>query len=246
MLRADPAEQGGTRSCTAGRTGADVDPRLRAAVDASVGWYDDICALHGTATVLHDGLWSAVGPPPPLHSGVVVVEPGRSADQVVDRRAATAGGVKDSFCDVDLAPHGLQVLFAATWLHRPAPEPVRTPPSGWSAVTTADGLAAWTAGHDTAEVLLPDLLRSGHFAVLQRRVDGVAVAGAVARLGSGTVDVSNVHAAPGHAVDRAELAAVVGHLFPGRPQVGYERGDDLAAALAGGHTAVGELRVWVP
>ena len=39
---------------------------------------------------------------------------------------------------------------------------------------------------------------------------------------------------------------MVGHLFPGRAQVGYERGDDLDAALAGGHTAVGELRVWVP
>lgn len=107
-------------------------------------------------------------------------------------------------------------------------------------------LAAWTAGHDPAEVLLPGLLRSGHVVVLERRVGGVAVAGAVARLGSGTVDVSNVHAAPGHAVDRRDLAAVVEHLLPGRVQVGYERGDDLAAALTGGFVAVGTLRVWVP
>ncbi len=51
-----------------------MDPRLRTALDASIGWYEDICALHGIATALHDGLWSAVGPPPALHSGVVVVE----------------------------------------------------------------------------------------------------------------------------------------------------------------------------
>jgi hypothetical protein len=106
--------------------------------------------------------------------------------------------------------------------------------------------AAWTAGHDTAEVLLPGLLRSGHLVVLERQVDGVAVAGAVARLGSGTIDVSNVHAAPGHRLDWGELAAVVAQLFPGRPLVGYEGGDDLAAALDGGFQVTGELRVWVP
>jgi hypothetical protein len=59
------------------------------------------------------------------------------------------------------------------------------------------------------------------------------------------VDVSNVHALPGHAVDWAELADVVGAWFPGRPLVGYERGEALDAALAGGFAPVGDLRVWV-
>jgi hypothetical protein len=82
--------------------------------------------------------------------------------------------------------------------------------------------------------------------VLERQVDGTAVAGAVARLGTGTVGLSNVHAAPGQVLDWDELAAVVAHLFPSRPLVGYERGDDLAAALGGGFEVTGELRVWVP
>jgi hypothetical protein len=223
-----------------------VDPRLRAAVDASVGWYEDLCALHGTATVLRDGLWSAAGPPPPLHSGVVVVEPGVTAEQVVERRVETAGGVKDSFAGVDLDAHGLALLFSASWLHRSAHPPVRSLPPGWTAVRTAEGLASWTGRHDTSDVLLPGLLRSAHFVVLEQQVDGVAVAGAVLRLGSGTVDVSNVHAAPGHAVDWSQLAAAAAHLFPERPLVGYERGDDLDAALAGGFAVTGELRVWVP
>jgi hypothetical protein len=215
-------------------------------VDASIGWYEDLCALHGTATVLQDGLWSAVGPPPPLHSGVVVVEPGATAEQVLERMRTTAGGVKDSFAEVDLGAHGWSLLFAASWLFRP-PVPADGPaPAGWTVVRTAERLAAWTAGHDTAEVLLPGLLRSGHLVVLERQVDGVAVAGAVARLGSGTIDVSNVHAAPGHRLDWGELAAVVAQLFPGRPLVGYEGGDDLAAALDGGFQVTGELRVWVP
>ena len=223
-----------------------MDARLRAAVDASLGWYEDICALHGTATVLRDGLWSAVGPPPPLHSGVVLVEPGVTAEQVLERRRTTDGGVKDSFASVDLGPHGLALLFEASWIHWDPHPPVRTLPAGWTAVDTPERLAAWTAVHDTADVLLPGLLRSGHLVVLERQVDGAPGAGAVVRLGSGTVDVSNVHAAPGHEVDWAELAAVVAHLFPERALVGYERGDDLDAALAGGFCVTGELRVWVP
>jgi hypothetical protein len=223
-----------------------MDPRLRAAIDASTGWYEDICALHGIASVLRDGLWSAVGPPPPLHSGVVVVEPGVTAEQVLERRRATDGGVKDSFSSVDLGAQGMALLFSASWIHRPPHPPVRRTPPGWAAVRTPQRLAAWTAGHDTAGVLLPGLLRSAHIVVLEHVVDGVTVAGAVARLSSGTVDISNVHAAHGHAVDWTELAAVVAHCFPERQLVGYERGDDLAAALGGGFVVSGELRVWVP
>jgi hypothetical protein len=223
-----------------------MDVRLRTAVDASIGWYEDICALHQVRSVLRDGLWSAVGPPPPLHSGVVVVEPEVTAEQVLERRSSSEGGVKDSFAGVDLDAHGFDLLFAASWIHRPPHPPVRTPPPGWAAVRTPERLAAWTAGHDTAQVLLPGLLRSAHLVVLEQQVDGVAVAGAVARLGSGVVDLSNVHAAPGHEVDWGELAAVVAHLFPERPLVGYEQGDDLDAAIAGGFAVVGGLRVWVP
>jgi hypothetical protein len=94
-------------------------------------------------------------------------------------------------------------------------------------------------------VLLPPLLRRAQFRILAGYVDDRIVAGAVARLGSGAVDVSNVYAVPGHRVDWAELAEVVGTFFPGHPLVGYERGDALAAAQDGGFSPLGELRVWI-
>ena len=220
------------------------DPRLRSAVDASIGWYEDLCSLHGVGSALSGGVWSSLGPPPPLHSDAVVVEPGVGAEQVTERIAGRRhAGAKDSFASLDLRGAGMRVLFSATWVHRPAP--AAGAPGSWSTVRTPQELAEWTARHDTSAVLLPGLLRRGHFAVLARSGDGGPVAGAVARLGSGAVDVSNVWALPGHRVDRAELAAAVGALFPGRPQVGYERGEDLEAALAGGCEAVGDLRVWV-
>ena len=224
-----------------------MDPRLRTAVDASVGWYEDLCALHGVGSTLVDGLWSALDTPPPLHSDAVVVEPAVTTDQVLARLAGRDRcGVKDSFATMDLSDGGMRLLFPATWIHRDAePDRRREAPAGWVPVTGADELAAWTGQHDTSDVLLPPLLRRAHFRILARYVDDRIVAGAVARLGSGAVDVSNVYAVPGHRVDWAELAATVGAFFPGRPLVGYERGDALAAALDGGFTPLGELRVWV-
>jgi hypothetical protein len=81
--------------------------------------------------------------------------------------------------------------------------------------------------------------------VASRHVDNQITAGAVARLGSGVVDVSNVYAAPGRSVDWAELAAAVGAYFPGRSLVGYERDGALRAAVDAGFVPVGQLRVWV-
>jgi hypothetical protein len=224
-----------------------MDARLRTAVDASVGWYEDLCALHGVGSVLVDGLWSALDTPPPLHSDAVVVEPVVTADLVLARLDGRVRcGVKDSFATMDLSGQDMKLLFSATWIHREA-EPDRRPdmPAGWVAVTGADELSEWTGHHDTRDVLLPPLLRRAHFRVLARYVDDRIVAGAVARLGSGAVDVSNVYAVPGHRVDWAQLADVVAAFFPGRQLVGYERGDALAAALDGGFAPLGELRVWV-
>jgi hypothetical protein len=224
-----------------------MDPRLRSAVDASVGWYEDLCALHGVGSMLSDGVWSALDPPPPLHSDAVVVEPAVTADRVLTRlEGRVRCGVKDSFATIDLSGEGMDLLFAATWFHREGGRSEeRAAPPGWTPVRSADRLAEWTGQHDTGEVLLPPLLRRGHFLFLAKQVDDRMVGGAVARLGSGVVDVSNVHAVPGYSLDWAELADVVEAWFPGRPLVGYERGDALDAALAGGFVAVGDLRVWV-
>ena len=223
-----------------------IDPRLRQAVDASVGWYDDLCAVHGVGSALSDGLWMSLGPPPPLHSDAVAVEPSVTVDQVLAALGGRAhAGIKDSFATIDLAPAGWQLLFAATWIHRDEGGSPRTDSSAWRPVTDAAELGRWTAHHDTAEVLLPALLNRAHFKILGRHAHGELTAGAVARLGSGVVDVSNLWAAPNHLVDWDELADAVHAAFPGRPLVGYERGDDLERALAGRFTAVGPLRVWV-
>jgi hypothetical protein len=59
-------------------------------------------------------------------------------------------------------------------------------------VTTAQLLVGGPTG-----VLLPGILKRAHFKILARYVDQQIVAGAVARLGNGVVEVSNVFAVPG-------------------------------------------------
>ncbi|MFG1661448.1 hypothetical protein ACGFIY_33715 [Micromonospora chersina] len=198
-------------------------------------------------SMLAEGLWSTLDAPPPLHSDAVVVEPAVTADQVLTRLDGRAhGGVKDSFARMDLSGEGLTLLFTATWFYRKGGQGrKRGESTSWTAVTSPTELAEWTRRHDTRDVLLPPLLQRAHFRIMAKYVDGQIAAGAVARLGSGTVDVSNVYVMPGHRLDWAELAEAIGTYFPCRPLVGYERGAALRAALEGGFLPTGELRVWV-
>jgi hypothetical protein len=224
-----------------------TDQRLRRALDASIGWYEDLFALHGISTSLDDGVWRSLGPPPPLHSDVVTVEPAATADAV---NHALAGrptwGFKDSFATVRPAGASVELLFEAAWIHREAAaDTSRSRGSPWRRVASVEELARWNAGWDTAAVLLPDLLKRAHFAILGRFDNSDITAGAVARLGSGTVDLSNVHPTGDAAVDWEELIDAVAAEFPGRDVVGYERGEDLDAANAAGFESVGPLRVWI-
>ena len=224
-----------------------MDDRLRAALDASIGWYEDICVMHGIGSELRDGLWRSLEPPPALHSDAVVVEPTITAETVVsalhDRPRC---GVKDSFATLDLAGAGFRVLFRATWLCRgaPSPPPPDTP-AQWSTVSTSAELDEWNRHHDTAGILLPTLLSRAHFRVLAKRVGGRIVTGAVARLGTGVVHVSNVFSVPGHKVDWTELAEAAGAQFPARPLVGYESSAHLLAARDAGFDPIGDLLIWV-
>jgi hypothetical protein len=224
-----------------------VDPRLRRAVDASVGWSEDLCALHAVPTTLDCGVWRCLGRPPPLHSDIVVVEPEVSTEQVTELVGDRVPyGFKDSFATVDLSAAGFMILFSASWIHleaRAAPESATS--TGWDTIVDARQLSAWNSLHGTTAVLLPALLQRGHFRVLAQYAGQRLVAGAVARLAGSAVDVSNVFSVPGHHVDWPSLATAIQAIFPSRPIVGYERGAALDAAREPGFVGVGELRGWV-
>lgn len=218
------------------------------------------------AAVCRDGafagsVWSSARRTPPLYPDAVSLTPQASAADVVAGIDTGSPGcsVKDSFAVLDLAPAGFEVLFEAWWIHRPAgPAPVAAGAAQWSAVRTAAELEAWEAawgggagtGLFHAELLARDLV------FLAGRCGGRIVAGAVASAGGGVVGVSNLFTAdgtdgadpdPAGAVDAAWAAVLeaVAARWPGLPVVGYERGEDLDAAVRAGFTPIGPLRVWL-
>jgi hypothetical protein len=222
-----------------------MDPRLRAAVDASVRWYDDVFALHRIPVRVEDGLWVALRSPPPWHSAVKTLQPGIETGRAA---RAVAGfehcSVADSFADLDLEPHGFTVLFDSTWLHHdPVPDSRGRMLDGWSVIDTVGGLAEWASAHDYAEVLTPAVLDHPRFRVLAHRHDGALVGGAVTHDGGGAVGLSNAWGTGAGAVD--EVLAAVTALHPGRPVTDYAHGAERDAMVAAGFRPLGPQRVWI-
>lgn len=223
-----------------------MDPRLRAAVDASVRWYDDVFALHGVAVVVQDGLWTALGPPPAWHSAVKTVEPDVDVDAVLRAMELHEhGSVADSFGALDLAPHGFDLLIDATWLHRPAATASGGLPAGWSVVTQPGLLDDWNDHNETITVLLPPLLDHPHFTFLARHEGDLLTAGAVLHLAGPTVLLSNSWSIPGRYLDLREVVACVDALHPGSPAIDYAWDEELAALRGLGFDPVGPQRVWI-
>ncbi|WP_308409423.1 hypothetical protein [Streptomyces pinistramenti] len=191
----------------------------------------------------------------------MTLSPAASAAEILARIDTTSPGcsVKDSFGTLDLSGAGFDVLFEAEWIHRPpgpAPRHPDTDRTGvrWDVVRDADALAAWAAAWSGASgtggagggPFRPELLGDGRTFVLRGRDGDRVVAGAVASRSAQAVGLSNVFAADGGSgAAWAGALGAVSERWPGLPVVGYESGEDLAAAVAHGCLPVGPLRVWL-
>jgi hypothetical protein len=222
-----------------------MDPRLRAAVDASVRWYDDVFALHRIPVRVEDGLWCALGQPPPWHSAVKTLEAGIQSERAVRATDGVEHGtVADSFGDLELAAYGFEILIEATWLHRgPENAAPGALPDGWSVVGSVEALAEWAAAHDYAGVLPTAVLDDARFRILACRRDGRLVGGAVTHDGVGTVGLSNAWGT-GRVAESDELLRAVSALHPGRAVTDYAQGAERDAMVAAGFTPLGPQRVW--
>jgi hypothetical protein len=191
-------------------------------------WCDLYCRASGVGTAFEPDRWVALRRSPPMYPDVVTLTRGLSADQVLAGVDASAGcSVKDSFADLDLPP--FRVLFEAEWIH------LATPPS------TATGLT-WRSERTTAGLPVDPSV------VVLAAYDGDVLAGGViGNRSEHVVGLSNLFTVDGADPDRVwpGAAAAVATCFPGVPLVGYEHGDDLAAAHRAGFRSVGALRVWM-
>ncbi|MEU8212923.1 hypothetical protein AB0B85_27425 [Micromonospora sp. NPDC049044] len=214
---------------------------VRTAARDNAEWCDIVCASHGLTGQTDADAWSVPHRSPQWYPDAVTVRPGVAAVALLARIDAGPGAsVKDSFADLDLSGYGFRVLFDARWIHRPPLPPPVDPPL--DPVGTADELAAWAAAHGGGELFRPALLAHPRVRVLARHDDRGAITGGAVLSGDGPYGVSNLFTRTDDSCDiwRAVCATV-----PGAPLVGYETTPELAAALAAGFTATGQLRVWL-
>ena len=139
--------------------------------------------------------------------------------------------VKDSFAVLDLARRGFDVLLDASWMRAtlPAEGPARD--------------IEWRREERGAAILPYD---DPDFAWFTGRRGFRVVAGGMLYRAVGVVGLTNVvaEAADAVAVWRS-LIVLAAQTFPRLPLVGYESGEELAAALDAGFEIGDPLRVWV-
>lgn len=225
---------------------------IAAAARNNAEWCAAMGRSHGMAGEFAPQAWAAPARTPLYYPDAVTLVPSADPGALVARIDTVAPGasVKDSFADLDLTEAGFDVLFEAQWIHRPASAPVLTPDLDWHVVGAPDTLRtwalAWDDGDGDADLFRPELLDDpAVFVLAGQSAGGRVVAGAVASRSGHVVGISNVFARDG-GPDRAwpVVLGAVHRLFPTLPVVGYEQGDDLAAAVRHGFEPVGPLRIW--
>ncbi|MFE1292420.1 hypothetical protein [Streptomyces sp. NPDC058751] len=226
---------------------------VRAAARNNAEWCAAMSRSHGVGGGFTEQAWVSSARTPPYYPEAVTLVPGADPAALPALIDTTAPGasVKDSFADLDLTGAGFRVLFEAQWIHRPAHEPAGAPALAWNVADTPDSLRDWALARDDgngdADLFRPELLGDPAVLVLAgRSAGGRVAAGAVASLGGRAVGVSNVFVRDGDpGTAWPDVLHTVHSLFPALPVVGYEQGDDLAAALRHGFEPVGPLRVWI-
>jgi hypothetical protein len=221
---------------------------LAAAVANNAAWCDLVCRCAGLPTVRGPGLWSTPRRSPDAYPDAVTLRPGVPAAAVLAAVDDSAGAsVKDSFADVDLAPHGWSVLFEAQWLTRPAVPPT-APGLPWRTVDRAT-LPLWLSAHGSAAIRPGVVDDPDVRLLLAADGDGPVAVAALNRSGAGTgtvVGVSNVQVLRSEPeVVWSDLAALARRELGAHRLVGYESGPDVLPAVAVGFECAGRLRIWV-
>ena len=180
---------------------------------------------------------------PRFYPNVVTLLPGKAVaaeqreaiDLLVKSNLPGRWSVKDSFRTLDLSRLGFEPLFEARWIRNVMPLHGHSSDIIWQRETQESARGAAGLPFDD-----PD------FAMFTGRRGFQVVAGGMLYRAEGVVGLSNVvaHAADARAVWRS-LAVLAAQTFPRLPLVGYESGDELAAARDAGFEVGDKLRIWV-
>ena len=225
-------------------------------------WCDAVCRAQDAPGEFGETLWLNRFGTPPSYPDVVTLAPAEAAAEQIEAIAALVASprhsgwsVKDSFRCLDLHRLGFSVLFDAEWILWPLPaDGAREGPAelSWGTLRSETDLQLWHrawAGDATAteasRLFTAGLAARPDVSFLFAPADASPLCGGIVNEGAGVVGLSNVfHAGIDPEIVWRELPREAARRFPGLPVVGYESGDELAAARRAGFRSAGPLRIW--
>jgi hypothetical protein len=226
-------------------------------------WCDTVCRAHGRPGEFHETLWFTRLESPRFYPDAVTIAGAEAAPAQLEAIGGLIGVtrprewvVKDSFQSLRLNSLGFEPLFDAEWiaLSGGRPDVKDNPPEYRSTIVTSEAeLIAWEqywAGEEVnaaalsePRVFMPGLLADKAVVFVSIQGDRGIAGGGILNRGAEVVGLSNLFGSRMDLVWRG-LTAIAGEIFPGLPLVGYERGDELAAARLAGFETIAPLRVW--
>lgn len=213
------------------------------AAQNNADWYAMMWDIRALQYIRNADGFRAIDPPPPYH-GWVTCLPGAPIEALIAPVLDRPGfSVKDGAGMHDLAGFGLTKFFEASWLLHPGADVADT--DGWEQITAPEALINWEqAWGDTSpsdQRQFPDaILKRADVRIWGRRDGHGFDAGVIANLSDDCVGLSNAFGGGA----RLAATALCASFGQGRPVVGYERGEDLAEAVATGWQVTGPLTVW--
>jgi hypothetical protein len=215
-------------------------------------WCDVICRSHGEVTRFDAVAGTSSTRTPLYYPDAVTLVPDLSVPDLLARIDTSVGcSIKNSFASLNLTGHGFRVLFDAQWIVFPNTRRLaKLVGPDWELVRDREDIAmwveAWRGDDGPTDALRADVLDHQSVAVLAARSGDRTVAGAIAMRNSDVVGISNFFAEEGStSASWSGCLALARSLFPGSTFVGYESGDQLAAAQHAGFEITGPVRVWI-
>ncbi|RWX75500.1 hypothetical protein EPK99_17515 [Neorhizobium lilium] len=234
-----------------------LDSRAVSAAANNADLYRCVFEAHGLRYALTRFAFIGLDPPPPYYSNLTTLTPHDQPEQaecIATLRSANSGsfGFKDSFSNFDMSKAGMTRLFEAAWLWAPAAAVTAQPLDGWKRIKTDDDLNLWEAGwkaggSPSSQRMFPaTMLSRPDIGFYGRFIGATCQAGCIANLSGDCVGLSNIYSVePGRAQVRASAARCAANFAPGRPVVGYDRGNAFETMVSIGFEPVGKLIVWV-
>lgn len=231
-----------------------VDARAVLAAQNNADLYEAVFDAHGLSFERLAAAFVGKDRPPPFYSNLTVVTPSLT-DEIVMQVKELADrfdgkvGLKDSFCQLDLAAFGFRILFTAQWIWRE--NRGNKASSLWQKVENDADLLRWEsawkeAGSATEQLMFPSkLLQRPEIHLLGHKVDGVFETGCIVNTSADCIGLSNVFSRSPSDRIFADAAAAAEAVDPKRPIVGYESGESLRHAIDAGFETVGDLRILV-